>query len=694
MNFAKIHFSSKVRVMLACAFVIVALVAPSFARAGEIVLQDDKLSVAFDGDSGALIRLENKSTHWVAERRQELGFSFQLNVLLPDGSHELVQGQKQHAAEVTQVSDHEIRFQWKDLISEKGTTLPMTFSSDVTLTNGALMFAATLENDSSRMVESVDYPCLGDLNEATDGMPLEIKHMWYANLPSQDLSRPVTVMSRQSLFCLVQSPQEGLYVEMHDATQPYLLNFIFEKHGAAKMTSNPLRTEFRASHVAYVHPNSTGTLAPVVLEFYTGDWHGGVDIYKAWRTTWFKQPHLPAWIKDVNSWQQVQINSPEQDYRVPYTNLISYAKECAENGVSAIQLVGWNKGGQDGGDPAQNTDPGLGTWQQLHDFIAQSQAMGVKIILFAKLNWADLTTSWYSNELYKYECVDPTGKRYEQSGYSYFTPTQLAGIGVHRRAVMDFQDPNYRDIAATEFNKILALGSEGWLWDEVCHHATVNYNYASGHGYNPPGYIYGGDMPLAQQLRAAADKVSPDFLFAGEGPEDWLLQYFPCSYFRIDAHATPVCRYIDPQEPLMVTVLGFDDREMLNLILMDRYTISYEPYNFKGYLTDYPLTLAYGKKIDALRRRYKAYLWDATFRDTLGANVTANGSVRYSVFITPNGKRAVVVDNMEFSKDIMATVEIPNPGKLMAATPERPRSRSTDGMLKIPARSVAVVMEE
>ena len=140
-------------------------------------------------------------------------------------------------------------------------------------------------------------------------------------------------------------------------------------------------------------------------------------------------------------------------------------------------------------------------------------------------------------------------------------------------------------------------------------------------------------MPLAAQLRAAADKVNPDFLFAGEGPQDWLMQYYPSPISASTAGSTPVCRYIDPQAPLMVAVTGFDDREMLNLILLDRYIISYEPYNFKGHLTDFPLTLAYGKKIDALRRKYKAWLWDAEFRDTLGATITADGAPRYSVFV-------------------------------------------------------------
>ena len=38
-----------------------------------------------------------------------------------------------------------------------------------------------------------------------------------------------------------------------------------------------------------------------------------------------------------------------------------------------------------------------------------------------------------------------------------------------------------------------------------------------------------------------------------------------------------------------------------------------------------PMTLAYGKKIDDLRRQYKVWLWDAEFRDTLGGKVGADG---------------------------------------------------------------------
>jgi hypothetical protein len=166
--------------------------------------------------------------------------------------------------------------------------------------------------------------------------------------------------------------------------------------------------------------------------------------------------------------------------------------------------------------------------------------------------------------------------------------------------------------------------------------------------------IYSGDLPLSRQLRAAADRVNPDFVFAGEGPQDWLMQYYPVSYLRINSTSRAVCRYIDPKAPIVIAVTGFDDREMLNLILLNRYVISYEPYNFKGSLNDFPLTVAYGQKIDALRRRYRGWLWDADFRDTLGATVSSNGSHKYSVFVTAGGRRAVVVVNQEALKGIVA----------------------------------------
>jgi hypothetical protein len=154
----------------------------------------------------------------------------------------------------------------------------------------------------------------------------------------------------------------------------------------------------------------------------------------------------------------LQIDGAEQDYRVPYRELVKFSEECARKGVMAIQLVGWNRGGQDGGDPSLDTDPALGSWQELHDAIAKIQALGVKMILFGKPIFADVSTDFYKKGLYKYEAVDMWGDKYESNGYSYTTPTQLAGINNRRRAIMDVCSQGYRDVATREFEKTLALG--------------------------------------------------------------------------------------------------------------------------------------------------------------------------------------------------------------------------------------------
>lgn len=155
----------------------------------------------------------------------------------------------------------------------------------------------------------------------------------------------------------------------------------------------------------------------------------------------------------------------------------------------------------------------------------------------------------------------------------------------------------------------------------------------------------------------------------------------------------PFNQYLDTTNSLVLSgVSRFDDREALNLILADRYVIQNEPFFYKGHITDSLLILAYGKKIDDLRRRYKAYLWDGKFRDTLGAQVSANGSYRYSVFTTAPGKRAVVVVNTDF-KTISDRVELPHPDKLVVAAPEEPDAQPTSGVVGIPARFAAVVME-
>ena len=286
--------------------IISTAVPPVFAR--EITLEDHAVLVAFDSHSGALTRLEDKPTHWNIERRPKLGVSFRLFAPLPDRRWNPVLGAKQTATEVKKLSDHEIRLQWKNLVSESGGVLPLMLTADVTLTNGVLTFTATLENNSALTVETIDYPYFGDLcppsRESTNMAIWTMPHTNSDGLVSDEIYPhfhnekgywgvfwPTKMLEpTNGHFCLIQAPGKGVYVEV-DATA-YRLQYTFEQHPglmssitemvppADEISGIPVHLEFRACHFIFQKPHSTMNLVPVIVRCYQGDQHAGSDLYR------------------------------------------------------------------------------------------------------------------------------------------------------------------------------------------------------------------------------------------------------------------------------------------------------------------------------------------------------------------------------------------------------------------------------
>lgn len=185
--------------------------------AGEVVLQDETFLVAFDPASGALTRMEHKPTNWTVQRRPALGVSFRMLAPIRNRRANFVYGQKQKAFSVEKISANQVRLQWKDLVSEHGGLLPLTFTATVTLKDGALIFDSTLDNKSPYTVETIDYPYFGDLNPPTPSSTVAARTFWYGNLGNDEIypnfnnekgywgvNFPTkTFGTHHSLFCLI-----------------------------------------------------------------------------------------------------------------------------------------------------------------------------------------------------------------------------------------------------------------------------------------------------------------------------------------------------------------------------------------------------------------------------------------------------------------------------------------------------------
>ena len=680
-------------------------------------LENDLLVAEFNYANGALVSFTNKQTGWNVVKRQELGQSFQMLIPLPGRRLNNAYGVKQKKSSVKQ-EGNVITFTWNGITSDHlATSLPITFEGKITLTDQGLVYSGTIENRSQYEVEYICWPYFGEVSipDKDDNL------VWQTHIYGQDSQSGIyphfwnhkgywgvdypTQMVKLSEhgFVLVRNSKEGFSVINDDYTCSQMVQCIFEAvpgvnsdvtfPDESSTNGIPVRIEFKTNHVIYNRPGETTRLTSIMLKPYQGTWHKGVDIYKEWRQTWFQRPQSPEWLKEVHSWCQVQINGSEDNLNFRYTDLVAYAKECKQYGLSAIQLTGWNNGGQDRYNPTHNTDPRLGTWQELKDAIAECEKMGVHIVLFNKYTWADISTKWYRKELKRHAALDPYGDPYLHGGYQYYTYTQLDGVNTRRFAVMCHLDKNWRKVAEKEFTKNLALGASGMLYDENQHHGGAFMCFNPNHEHRVPSYIYSGDNVLAQGFTDIYKKKNPDFVMFGEGSYDFQMLQYHGSYFRSGVNAIPMHRYIDSELALMIAITGFDKFNVINSCLKNKYIMSYEPRNFKGWMHEVPKIMEYGQKVDALRKKYKDFLWDGEYRDTQGATATGE-SIIHSVFKRKtDGKRAVVVLNTG-DNDQVAKVALEGGGTLKYVTPDQTDPMDFDGTIEMGPQSVIVLFEQ
>ena len=667
-----------------------------------IILQNESLRLEFSPDTGALVGLSSVETNWQILNRPQLGLSYRLLVPLrsqtdwhADGRrNNNVFGEHQQVHRIeTSADGNSITFEWVGVDSQYGGRLDINVKLNVALTPRQALFTMTVENHSPYTVENVYCPYLGDVQHPPETEWLKTFLYNYATAQEWDVwptfqnmrgyygvDTPVQVGSWSPAsgapcapYILLRGAQEGLYMGVASPSSElvawygellpgYDSSINAHVPDMLQINGKEVATRFAAVHVPYIQPGETRTLTPVALEAYRGGWQHGVDIYKKWRDSWMSLPHIPHWAKEPHSWQQIHINSPEDELRIRFTDLPSVGEECARHGVKAIQLVGWNDGGQDQGNPSHDPDPRLGTFDDLKTAITRIQAIGVKVVLFAKFTWADRATPRFRNELIRQAIKDPYGDYQVHAGYQYQTATQLLDINTKRLVPMCFLSEEYLRICEEEFKKTLELGADGILFDECLHHTPTLLCFDMQHGHRYGAPTYANDRELIHRFSAMSNRANPDFLYAGEACYDWELEAYQLSYHRSEnKNHIPLSRYMLPQAMLMTAVTGFNDRNMINQCLLYRYIISYEPYNFKGHLDDYPLTMAYGVVMDALRTELRDYFWDGEFRDTVGATVTTSGKPHhpYSVFKNRiNGKRGVVVCNYDEHKEITVSVSL------------------------------------
>ncbi len=696
-----------------------------------IVLANDSLHLEFASDTGALVGFRVVKTGWTVLDRPHLGLSFKLMVPSGRRRNNPVDGEKQRLKSATVAPDgRSVRFVWDGVTSLHAGRLDIRVEMDVRLESDRAVWTMTLVNRSDLEIPAAYVPCFGDLRHAPDAERLKLMHAGYTNPGEVDLwpafhnqhgyfgfdhptispggNKGHTPMTP---FYLLLDQKQGLFIGIdepswelsgwHAELLPGWDRSIDQRHPAGdRISRHEVHIRAGMIHMPYVQPGETRRLVPIAIVPFQGDWHAGIDVYKR---SHIKPPDAqpPRWVSEPHSWLQIHVNSPEGEARTRYADLVPLARQMATHGITGMQITGWNLGGQDQDNPCHDTDPLLGTWDEFLAAIREIKRMGVKVILFTKYTWADQGTAAFHDTYRRMAVTDPYGDYHVYPGYRYQTPMQMMDINTKRLIPMCFLSEEYLKVCEREFRKTLDLEADGFLFDECLHHGHTKLCFHPDHGHRRGAPVYANDNHLIERFEALSKPLNPDYCYAGEALYDWEFAKYHLSYFRSETtHHLPWLRYTRPHAAIATAVTGFDDREMIAQCLLYRYIVSYEPFNFKGSPEDYPLTLEYGKRMDALRTELRRWFWDGECRDTLGAAVTAaDGKPHrpYTVFRPMDGGApGVAIAN--YSADKEAVLSLAIDGQDLNTYKYRliddPTWTPAVAGVRIPARGAAVVVPE
>lgn len=696
-------------------------------------LENENVRIDFDNNTGAIIGLLNKKSNWQVIRQPKLSTIMKLLVPVEGHRNNRVLSESQKLNSFTKLDANTAVLSWRKVSGDKSGMLDINLDLKISINGPDICFEMSIDNKSERCIEEVWYPSFGGIREpkgepAFESLSMDMCGGFHRTLMGDGFPQtcgywgtdyPTFIKTfgseiSQASFVLISNNKQGIYMGLHEEEHK-LVTFVHElrpgytdsKRSRVPRTDeiggHPAGYVVSAAQLPFIQPGEKMKLPTVVVRVFEGDWHKGLEPYINWRKQWYEQAPQPEWLRNIDCWMTLHINSPEGCCRYKYNELPEIAREAKEKGVQVLQLIGWARDGQDGAEPYQDIDPRLGTREELKQAIKEIEDMDVRVLMMCKFKWADQAINEFWTEIMPHTLKDIYGNYVQFPGYAYQTLTQqLNGASRRCGAGLCHSSTEFRKLAIREFAKIVDLGSSGILYDELMNDRLLCFDVNHDHRWGENNLK--GSMKLAEEFHNYARSKNPEFVLAGESPTDQLSQYYPVNYVRTwdgrweDPIHRPVMKYINPSIQIATCLTGFDDREMVNQCITFGYIINYEPFNFKGRISDIPDTVEYGQKAQHLRTRLWDYIWLGKFSHTIGASLKTNDTdveYIYSVFEKKtNGKRAVVVANQGQTKELKALISLEN-GKceFNSYSIENDKVELSDGTIIVQPRSLIVLVE-
>ncbi|MBO0707187.1 MAG: hypothetical protein J2P44_02395 [Candidatus Dormibacteraeota bacterium] len=642
-------------------------------------LANGKIELEIEEQHGRLTRLRHRPLDIDLIREPSLCENFRLLLPLPDWRGHYIYGRDQRLMRAEVGEDGAgATLRWSQLESSRGT-FHISVTMSVRLTGDDVEFRVVVENRTRLTVEEAWYPALGGLRNWEErerwrlhrSTAVGVGMEWpvYEEFPGTYLG------PREPLWFALYPAQMAMpWVDLYDAQQRrgvMVANLDPRPSGAVSMVVAQLfpAANWRGSRQCWPDPTRAGgapvgmTLGwaafpfvpggqtwespPVVLHFHPGTWYAAADHYRAWfdRTMPIPVDKRGSWLAQQDAWQSTIISYPEDTINYRFADLPRLAAAAKDAGIHVLQIDGWDQGGIDRDYPQYVPDRRLGTPDELQAAIAECRRLGVDVLLFGNLQWANIETDWWRDELHRYAVRDPRGNVRNSMGWEYHTLLGLANQCESRMVPMNPAHPEYAAAIRSQLGGAARLGARGMQIDKLGM-ASLGIDYDPvADGRRDDSLVNGIWTTLAAFLEDARAEV-PDFALASESHWDRAIPLVDASYSRFFSEQhLPTTGYAFPEYKQSCCIVGDQDRGLVNNCLRYGHIINIEAKCLHGTAADVPGLAAYTRELLALRRRLWDVLWDGHLAEPAGFTVDAEPDLLYSLHRDAAGRRSALVLN-------------------------------------------------
>lgn len=656
---------------------------------GTVTISNGSTRIEIDREYGRILQVADDVRHLRLIGEPRLAENFRILAPLPGLRGHYLLGRDQRATSLEQNGPAAVTTTWQQLRSDHGSfaiTVTQRIAIDET---GDIRFTTRLTNNSSHQIEEIHGITLGGLRAPTTSR--EDWRIHYANhvgqgnewpvfdeFPGSYLGpeRPVWIGSYHGQLSMPwvdvynRAARHGFYLGNHDpdARQSYLFAELtpcttYRGQGASAQywpderhtNGAPVGLSLGWANTPFLAPGAAWESPEIVLHFHDGTWWEAARYFRSWHDQIAPAPARRSWLAEEDAWQSTIISYPDDTIGYRFADIPRLAETAADAGIHVLQLDGWDIGGIDREYPRYEPDPRLGTWADLQKAITECHALGVKVLLFSNMQWINLETDWYQDQLAQFASRDPYGNIRGGMGWQYRTILGLTNQSIHRMVPANCARPEFQEIILSQLQHIVDLGADGTQLDKLGVVAEIDYSPDNPLPRDRSGPE--GVRATLQRFVGQARMSAPDFAIASEAHWDKIVNTVDASYSRFfSVEHLPTFGATFPEYRQSCCITGQWDYGLVNNCIRYGHIVNLEGDCLHGDSSSMPELARYVAEALQLRRSLRHRIWDSRLVDPTQAPITSPPEIRLSLHESLGDSVRTAVMNHFSSEDQTVTV--------------------------------------